>query len=386
MLGRYMTRNVVPYDPVAHTAHALRDQFSSMVTVDSYQQSLEERRILSGENPFKVWREHFCARKEDVADFMDVDIVYYTQIEAGEDDPNADDILSFCRYFGLHPFDLMDDRPASAAMIEALLCVHDNPDLLSPRCQSSNDKAAHILIEESRQGYNDFFRMREKFAATYPVQQSLTIAFLDKAMALDGRLDLRSLDLFDQAYMFWQMEEDCLDYSRVKSKSYYQDHLAHHKVFNNFGNMLHRGDWVRVCKKLESTIKKTSLDEALEIYRTDPSFIGRKSFPELPYPMLIGGKAYTWDQAHKTHIILTELRHLAYEEYLRHHAFIKKTEQPLELFDEWISSQYEIIARFENRQKILQHPDFRHLADDVPRGPSLPAPHIADKWVRMFGL
>lgn len=344
----------------------LRREFAAMCPVDNHMLSLEEIRIQNNENPFKVWREYSGHTKDDIADAMKMSILDYILLEEGEIDADADEIVNFCYLIGIHPHQLADDSPYEAAMIDALLMVHDTPALLSSKSRMPIDMAEQILMGEVYAGYDELQKQRKNLD-TYKEFHALTIAFIDYLFENDGKLLFDEENIFDYARAFLDDADAELEKVNEQIDFYSDEYKEHSKFYNFFGSRLHRGDWMHVAKKIQKTIDDKSFHEASSIYLNNPSFIGRNNFPELTSPIqakTIAGetKTFSWRAAQRKLMQHIQTRYLAKKEKNKLKEEESRINYNLKFFKEWILSSHDLLAKVENRQIILQHPAFQKFA------------------------
>jgi transcriptional regulator with XRE-family HTH domain len=323
------------------------------------------KRILSGQNVFQVWREHFGENIYDVAEFMNVSDAYYVEIEQGEIEPDKEDIIAFCRYFALHPYDLTRENSVmSHALIEALLEVYDKPYLIAANTLRAKDLAYQLLLDElgasSRQ---DLERQYINLSNKYLHSQGLTIAIIKKAIQSDGTLDVSVLDIFDQVYSILEAAEDRLQSVRRDYNYYDDDWRKHSREYHTFGIYLYHDDRGWIGEKLFKDMRQRDPYDVMNDYLNDPSYIGLKGFPELTAPIFLNGRTYSWRQAQQEHAKYAELTFLASRERNKCKAELDRLSIQYDMFTEWVEYNADILTQYDTRQRILKHSDFKKYAN-----------------------
>lgn len=374
-----MSKNIptiTPQKPENAESHfekpdVLKAQFSAMVETLRAKTLPHERAIAEGENPFKIWREHKGGIKDDVAETLGLDLLDYLDIEDDVHVATSQDIIKFCQHFSLHPYDLMGDAndAMSDGMVDALLAVYDNPKLLPHKRVGTQDLARQLLTDEASTAYYNLEKTRDAMQRHYPRHQGLTIAFISGVLEKDGDLNItyETLSLKEHGEWFWQMADDERHSARVMQDHFTREWNRHGKNYNLFGRYLFREGWGDISKSLSLTFRFAGIDNAMELYMNDPQFIGRKSWPDLAVPLFINQQSYTWRQAHFKHWQYAEPMFLAFEEKQKYARQVSTLDFQCNLFDEWLGRHENMLWRFENRQKIIKHPDFAYLKDTSPK-------------------
>lgn len=361
-----MTANLPAVIP-GHDGNPLLSQFAGMV--DNFHAKIlpHEQAIAQGANPFRAWREHSCEIKEEVAEALDLDIHEYLEIEDDVHAANCLDIIRFCRYFRLHPYDLMGstEEPMTTGILDAMLAVYDKPGLLPHKALGARDMARQLLLEEASTAYLSLQKTGIAMRREYPRHQGLTIEFIDALLARDGQLSVNRNDLSikEQGDCFWENADDERNAARLWRDHYTAEWNRHGRKYHEFGRYLFRDGWTDINQSLRTTFRFAGLDNMMELYLSDPQFIGRRDWPDLAAPLFIARKAYSWREGQIEHGMHAELMFLAFEEKQRLGKRFETLEFQCNLFDEWMDRHENMLWRFENRQMILRHPDFAYLAD-----------------------
>jgi hypothetical protein len=360
----------------------IHKEFGLLVEVDTYAQPLEKRRLLSGDNPFKVWREFFCEQKHEVAEVLGLEDLDYILIEEGEVDADADDIIKFCCHFDIHPVDMTVLSPLDNNVLDALLMVYDNPSLLGKT--QSHSKTVSLLREAAcEMPFDELKRQCLELKKTNSLTASLVIEFIETALYLDGRMSVRPMDIFDQASVFNEVHSDDVLAEQFKHRKFITQWRAHSKKYNLFGLYLFRDDWSEMNQRLFASMNKNGLDNTMAAYLNDPSFIGRKGFPELTASLFIEKKGWSWRSAQREHWKHAELTYLS--SYERNQAKFRsdQLETQVDFFDKWIDENFDFLHAYDNRQLILGNSDFSDMRKDfTPKEmPRNTAVHIP--WKRL---
>ena len=362
----------------------LHREFSSMVVVDRHQKSLEQRRILEGDNPFKVWREHFCEKKDDVAEFMGIDVLDYIDIEEGEVSPDVDDILGFCRYFNLHPYDLMNEDTPEPYYIEALLTIYNQPSLLKGGDVDPKTLARETLIVEASESFEALADKVKSLRMTYPREHAITIDCLEQALRMDGRLSVDPRDIFDQFKKIQDETEGEIFLLNQKANRLAEDRNRHSKQYHLFGRYLFTDEWPNIHKRLFKALDNNPIDDVMASYLS-PKFLGMRAFPELASPLWINGRSWTWQEAQREQWKYAETTYLAMKDGNKVRQRLDVLAMQADLFEEWVDGNFELLAQYDNRQRILLHEDFAHLRKEyVPYTPPKRKPDA--KLAKLFGL
>lgn len=362
-----MTKNL----PAVIPSPELRNEFAAMVDTFRAKSLPHEEDIAKGKNPFKAWREHNLEVKDEIAEVLGLDIYDYLELEDDFHAATSDDILKFCRHFRIHPYELMGDAqdPMTIGLLDAMIAVYDKPSILPLKSLSAKDLARQLITEEASTGYKSLESMRDALFRDYPLKQGLTIEFINAAFEKDGQLIFNedTLNIEEQAECFWQEADDERHATRLKLNRYENEWNKSGREYHKFGRYLFRDGWPDISKSLRLTFRFAGIDNLAELYTQNPQFIGRDSWPDLAVPLFIDKKGYTWREAQLEHWKHAELMFLAFEEKQRSDKKLDVLEFQCNLFDEWIGAHEKLLWRFENRQKILQHPDFKYLKDTSPK-------------------
>lgn len=369
-----MTRSkstaLVPYDPNAGSL--LRSSFGRALEVYEYKNSIEAKRICAGDSPFAVWREERGLGKEAVADFLDLDIVDYIEIENDPFSATQEDVLGFCEMLRIHPYDLVGDDALIPAIRDALLAIHDDPYLVLPSRKRPDDLAFQLLTDEAETAHRLLVAQENILSSSYPDHHGLTLNFLRTLLRTDGDFPLGPLDIFDYAGEVHKIAEDEQRGYDIRSQRYTSDWKKHGKGYHLFGRYLFRDDWPEISKKLCALKDATSIDNVISVYLTRPDFIGRNSFPEATATIFLEEKAYSWRGAQQRHADYVETLFMAYDLKEEMNDKAESLDYQCNLFQEWVVANGDILSRYENRQHILRHSDFAHL---VCKDPKLSVPN-----------
>lgn len=347
--------------------------------------TIQDKRISDGESFFKVWREHFKKTQKEMAKAIGVHIDTYRMFEENEEDvrPDIQDVLNFCRYLDLHPDDLSGCKPPHLEVIGALIAVYDDPSLLSSGVKNSPDLAYQVLCGcASDRSFKELNQMRVAFERENLPEQAMIVRFLNELLARDGRLSVSPKTLFKQA-------EDAVDLSdqeqeRLESirERFSEEHEKTYSSLSFFSQLLYPYNSEDVEARLLGLLEFLYVENAAKRYFEDPEFIGMKEFPDQEDYAYVGDRSYSWRELQAQHFECAHLNILAWQEYCRLDEMLEQFEAT-NYFDTWVASFWEVLARYENRQAILQHPDFSHLKRDY-RGAEKAAKRGVDDLKKRF--
>lgn len=361
----------------------VRQEFASMVECDSYILPPEERRILQGENPFKVWREHACMSKHAVAELMGLDELDYIGLEESEFDPTTEEVISFCQAVGVHPTSMISNDPWLLAVVGAMLHAHDHPRTYSLVSQTTTALVDGDIIAEAKRGYDDVYAAFCSLSISYPQCHALTLEFLEKILKADGHWEYAEDSIFDIAKSFKAQAMTERNDAQTSYARYSEQWHAHSRIYHRFGLYLYHDDRSHVTERLFDDMKKRDVYEVMADYLKDPQYIGMRYFPELTSPILLDGRTYTWRQAQREHAKYAEVIFLASRERNLLKTHIDSLGQQCDIFEQWINSNYQRLERFENRQFILKHDDFKDLVKTFrPYAPNTRS--LSPELIKMF--
>lgn len=337
--------------------------------------------IESGLNPFKAWRQEYGETQSDMADILDMNLHDYISLERGDIYYTKNDVLNFCRHFKLQPYDLVPLKSSFIPPVirDVLLDIYNNPDILPTNDDERVYKIEWMLIDEASPTLSIGRLQDIRNRLIDQPNESLTIHYIDSLITYDGSYRMGFIDdanvlldeITEKSKLSKKPTAQLIVDTKAKKQKLWLD-------YNHLGNRLYREDWREAHARLMISKKIIGKSDVFfKIYAQSPFAMGLEESLSHTGTIVFERRHLDWAQAQKLHASVMRRYFDAITEENDLKLQFKNSGDALTHLEIWASQNKDLLARYNNRQVLMHHCNFkqvrpRHYGFDVDTAFEMP--------------
>lgn len=370
----------LPGFPLLEDKRAEQLKFSSAPKLISHEDAmlLGKDMIANGVPPVRAWRQAFGKSLEDVSREVEINPKRYALLENVSNKLTEEDAFCLSIYYGIMPYHLQENSAnvMPKSLLRATLRVYNLPDQYVPMKEE-----AHMALTDEALPSRSIEILQAK-ARNFKGQRlyGLTAGLIESLIFNDRLTYNENINLVDDFLMYAYCEEEDL---KNNSDALVKRREEVIKKYNTWGHKLYNalGDdeitWPAVSNGLNMLMRTMDGNKLLNYYATKPQSIGLDQWPKVQGDFIDENYKFygSWKSAHAQHVkYLTQYFKIDRDNHDAK-ARLKHYSSQIEVMVRWTEGNSGLIERYDNRQEITAHPDFKHLKT-APKRPQLKLPKL----------